>query len=562
MNKDVIYIEPEDDITNILTGVRNSKAKVVALVPPKKTSVLRSAVNFKLLARTAKEASKAIVLVTSDSALLKLAATVGIPVAKNLQSKPSIPTDTTPDSKSKSSDDDTIDGKETDNAKAEKKSPKTDEDPDTESIELEEDEEKSKSGDKKNSKKKSLVPNLDKYRKFIIMGVVGLVLLIGFVVWALVLAPSAKIMVSVRTTTRPFSETISFTTDENKQDPSEGFFLLETHKITKQTSVDFEATGEVDKGDRATGTLTFKRTSPVSSANATPITIPSGTKFSSVGKTFITTEDATLAAVDASNCSPILFSQNCNLTKDVVATAKVIAEAPGTDYNLNAASSGWTPSGGAYTISSSAMAGGTTRVVKIVSASDVARAKEKLTSLSTSEGKTELLDEFPVGLIAITASFKTESNDPVSTPAVGEEVADDIIPKLVAKTTFSMFGVDRVRIDEYIRDKITQAIVSEEGQTIYSTGVSDNPDENKAFIESFREADGAYTAKLKSNAKVGPEVTDQMVIDKSLGRKTGEVQSLLKSINGISKVEIKTSFFWVTSVPKDINKVSVEITVE
>ena len=50
MNKDVIYIEPEDDITDIITKIENSKEKIVALVPPKKAGVFRSAVNIKLMA--------------------------------------------------------------------------------------------------------------------------------------------------------------------------------------------------------------------------------------------------------------------------------------------------------------------------------------------------------------------------------------------------------------------------------------------------------------------------------------------------------------------------------
>ena len=36
MNKDVIYIEPEDDITDVILKIENSKEKIVALVPPKK----------------------------------------------------------------------------------------------------------------------------------------------------------------------------------------------------------------------------------------------------------------------------------------------------------------------------------------------------------------------------------------------------------------------------------------------------------------------------------------------------------------------------------------------
>ena len=88
MNKDVIYIEPEDDITDILEKIKKTKNKIVALVPPKKAGVLRSAVNIKLIAKTAARSNKTTVLISSDESLMKLAMAANIPVAKTLQSKP------------------------------------------------------------------------------------------------------------------------------------------------------------------------------------------------------------------------------------------------------------------------------------------------------------------------------------------------------------------------------------------------------------------------------------------------------------------------------------------
>ena len=93
MNKDVIYIEPEDDITDILEKIKKTKNKIVALVPPKKAGVLRSAVNIKLIAKTAARSNKTTVLISSDESLMKLAMAANIPVAKTLQSKPQIPKD-------------------------------------------------------------------------------------------------------------------------------------------------------------------------------------------------------------------------------------------------------------------------------------------------------------------------------------------------------------------------------------------------------------------------------------------------------------------------------------
>ena len=108
MNKDVIYIEPEDDITDILANIKNAKNKIVALVPPKKAGVLRSAVNFKLIAKTATQAKKTVVLISSDESLLKLADKAKMPTAKSLQSKPKLPTSDDAEEFGEEKDDDMI----------------------------------------------------------------------------------------------------------------------------------------------------------------------------------------------------------------------------------------------------------------------------------------------------------------------------------------------------------------------------------------------------------------------------------------------------------------------
>ena len=87
-------------------------------------------------------------------------------------------------------------------------------------------------------------------------------------------------------------------------------------------------------------------------------------------------------------------------------------------------------------------------------------------------------------------------------------------------------------------------------------------DDGWSYYESFKKENDQYTGKLKTVVKTGPEVTETMISEKSLGKKIGEVQSQLKSIKGVSDVKVDTSFFWVTSVPSDPNKVSFEITVE
>jgi len=56
--KDTVYIDIDDDITAIIDKVEAAKNKVVALVLPKRSSVLQSIVNMRLLKRGADNSSK------------------------------------------------------------------------------------------------------------------------------------------------------------------------------------------------------------------------------------------------------------------------------------------------------------------------------------------------------------------------------------------------------------------------------------------------------------------------------------------------------------------------
>ena len=207
MNKDVIYIEPEDDITDVISRIKASKQKVVALVPPKKLGIMRSAVNIKLIAKTAKIKDKAAVIVTTDPSLIKLAAFSGLPVAKTLNSRPMLPSEFTERKKREAEEleEDNLDLPAEDDSKKteiideraiQKTSAKK-----SEVVELDDDEasaDESTGKPKKSPKTTSKIPNFDRYRKWILLGSAATALLGVVLVWALVFAPAAKITISHR----------------------------------------------------------------------------------------------------------------------------------------------------------------------------------------------------------------------------------------------------------------------------------------------------------------------------------------------------------------------------
>ncbi len=585
MNKDVIYIEPEHDITDILANIKGAKSKIVALVPPKKSSVLRSAVNFKLISKAATKAEKTVVLITSDESLLRLADSVKMPTAKNLQSKPKLPdtedaTEFGAEPEDATEDVDTASGEEIvedvetatpepkDDAKKAKvgKAAKNAAAIAAEQEVVEEltvdDEEKPKAAKKKNTK----VPNFKKWRKLIIVGVPIIILLVLLLVWANVIAPAATISVKVRTTASNFSEVINLTTDSSKVDPENGIFLMTEKTVEKTTEAEFEATGQKDVGTKATGKITVTRPAGqrVSGSDDLKFSIPKGVTVTISGKEYVTTTAETITSTHTT-CGLGTFSPYPCTASDASATIGVEAKAVGDSYNIAAASTGVTlgiTTNKKYTASSTAMTGGTSKIIKIVSEDDIKDAESDLPN-ADAEAREELARDCSGNCVLIGSSFKISKDELSSSPQLNAEVGDNVTPRIVRKVTYSVYAVDRDDIDIFIRAKVAEK-KGDNTQGIYSTGLVQEGEEgsDKVFFDNYKEDDGKITAKLKSTVKTGPRVTAEMVAEKSYGEKVGKVKSILTSINGVSGVDIDTSYFWVTSIPSDPNKVEIKITVE
>lgn len=594
MNKDVIYIEPEDDITDILANIKSAKNKIVALVPPKKAGVLRSAVNFKLIAKTSRQAGKTVVLITSDESLLKLAGSVKMPTARTLQSKPKLPSDMDTeefgdekkddadendneeaakedDDPNDSNDDDVIEEepkkipvKKGSSAKATATTKRKEADLELDDDDFDDDEEEKKPAKKKANKN---IPDFKKVRTPIIIAVVAILLIFSIGFWAFSIAPAAKISVKIKTTAQNFNESITFATDETKAKPEDGIFFIEQKTLTKTAETEFVATGEVDKGTKATGSIQVIRPKN-DSINCDDLTstfsIPQGTVVTIGGKEFITTVAGSANADDSKIGSIGRGSkQVCYLKEEINSgSIGVVAKENGDSYNIAASSDGKLSinTNKKYTISSTAMTGGTSKKVKVVSQKDVETAEAGLEGEGESDAREELASQFSNEYLLIEKSFTATGGKITASPSINEEVKDGIKPKVIKEIKYTIFAVKRDDLSKFIEAKTE---IGDDTQTIYSTGVlSEDGEDNKVYIDSFKKEDNKYVGKLKTVVKTGPEVTEQMISDKSLGKKIGEVQSLLKSIKGISEVKVDTSYFWVTSVPSDPNKVTFEITVE
>lgn len=542
MQKDVIYIDVEDDITAIIGKVKASKEKIVALVPPKRIGVLQSAVNLRLLARTAGNADKRLVLITGNAALSSLAASAKIPVAKNLQSKPELAAVPRHDT----DDDDIIEGDKLpvgDHAKTTDEIPVSGMVPPSSIEGLDIDGEKSTpakpAAQRKPSGKRGIkVPDFGTFRKkAFILGGLG-VLLIGFLVWAIWFAPHATVVISAKTTAQELSVPVTIGTAVTTDSSQAHLQSVEQQDKVTQT-IEFDATGKKNVGEKATGTVKFTKSS------AGDVYVASGTKLTSTsGKAFVTNSAVTVPGATLSfGCSGYLCPGS--------ATIGVTAEEGGADYNGASGDVTGVPSGLTAALTG-ATAGGTDKTATIVLQADVEKAKQSLASQNADAEKKKLTDKFGKDYVIIDSSFKAKGGDPQSSPAIGQEASGKA--KLTLETTYVLTGVAKAQIKEYLDAAFADTLTNKDEQKIYDNGSS-----TLKFADFKQgEAEQAGTAVMTATAQIGPKIDDSEIKELVKGKRYGEIEGDLKAIDGVSDVAVKLAPFWVQGVPGDVKKITIE----
>lgn len=578
MNKDVIYIEPEDDITDIITKIENAKEKIVALVLPKNAEIFRSVVNMKLISKSGLKSDKSLVLVTSDAAVVKLAAVAKLPITKDLKTVPTIPklddlnsvnevkepvidetkddTETTDDDTAKSDDkaEETKEEVATEKPadEAEEKEVEKEADEEDKDEDDEEDEKEVKKADKKKAKKSGKGGNWFKRHKIIVIITPFLLIALGLgLFWAFAIAPAIEIDVTIRAVKNNFSENITFTTKIDEEDSKNGKFYLEEKKLETPVKVEFKATGTKNIGEKATGEVVaiayFKKSGSIS--------INTGSSFSIKGLFFTSTENVVLAW-DGKPVSCENYSDDSieNVIEDgclISAAVPIIANGSGSSYNIAAADSGWTTNvAGIYVYSVSETSGGTDRTVTVVQQSDIDAVKSQIsTPANEVENRKALLESISEDSYKIESSFRQSVSDVVTSPKLDEVVENGVTPTATATITASIYTIDLTKVKEYIKET---ARVSD-NELIYSV---DNP-----FVESFTSIEGGYAGRLKTVYTVGPNISEESILEKVKGIRIGEVKPKL-SDEGAKEITIKRSVPWMNSVPTDPNKINIQIITE
>ena len=539
MKKDVIYIDVEDDITTIVGKIKASKEKIVAVVPPARYGVFQSAVNMRLLKRTADTAKKHLVIISNSSALAALAASASIPVAKNLQTKPEIAEIPV----LKVDDNDIIDGNDLpigDIASATKPKLPSDRAVD-DVIATSANTSASSAATKKpvrGKKSESKVPNFSTFRKrLFIFGGLG-VLLVGFLVWAIWFAPKATVIITAKNT--------PVTVDSNVQLAVGGAtdFNTSTIKSIRQeqaadVSVEFSATGKKKVGEKAKGTVRIK--TDATTILMTGLTVPAGTQIqSSGGSIYLTGADVVFPQGSPSALAGIV----------VAVTAANVGE----EYNGATGSASTSANGVTSVAFVTSPSGGSSREVTVVSEDDLAKATAALGEKKAEGLRSKLEASFSESNVVINETFQEKRGDPVPSVKVDEEVTGPATLK--STVTASMMAVERSEIQKFLKTGIQSEIEGMKSQKIYSDGSSD-----VKFSQFVNDAEKPKI-RLTANGKIGPVIKEDEVKEQSLGKNYGEIQLALEAIDGVEDVDIKFWPFWVRTVPNDVDRITVEFKIK
>lgn len=550
MNKDVIYIDVEDDVTAIIGKIKASKEKIIALVPPKRVGILQSAVNLRLLDRMASTSHKRLVLITNNQALIALSATTGIPVAKNLQSKPELPEIS---ALSVDDDDDIIDGSSLPVGELAKAAGVKSQDSEGTvddalgSLDIDDKPVKvtsqSESDPVKKDKPRSgiKVPNFNTFRKKLFLGIGAFVVIVGFLIWANIFAPAATVIVTAKTVSAPISTTATLS-GATPTDVDKGTVQTVTQQIKKDISVKFTATGTGQVGTKASGQVEFENCK-----SDQAITIPAGTELSNSGNTYVTQASVVVPGGAGFACT----------SPGVSSAVSIIAADVGADYNIDSTGADFSVSGYSSTgtfyfkaVSTTVVAGGDSHKVTVVSDLDIQKATDALNALPSDEYKKQLTDQFTNGEVIINDSFTVEHATPVSTPAVGAEATEQAT--LTSSTTFTITAIPRSDVGLFLKAALNKQLTGTVNQRIYDDGIDD------VVITGYNKGADSTTVNITTKGQVGPDIDVSSVKDKVKGKKFGEVQSILGSISGVSDVKVEFSYPWVNTIPSNGNKVDVQ----
>lgn len=546
---EIIYLEPDEEITSVIDKIKNAKTSRIGLVVPREATLLQSVVNLRLLSREALALGKEIAIVTADKIGRNLAAQVGLEVYNSIeeqkpiyQAPPPVPAV-----------DEVI---EIDMAP-----PEPIEEESVPGVKVQHYQDKPidwKSGNRPvlNSKPVVIAPperianpsvrqllnkkdrSVRKLHKIIwpIVGIFIILVAIGLYL----LLPKATITVFIPS--EDLKKTVQLSVSDKVTQPNIEQSVLPGKMVdaTAEKEDKFTTTGKKNIGEKASGTITI-----YNNLDSSNHTLVAGTKLSSSSKTFLTKEAVTVAGAGV---------QSGKVVPGTV-SVDIEAEKPGEEYNVKA---------GRFTIleipsaqqeaiygqSSKDLTGGLSREVQVVSSDDYDKAKDSLLKDLQVTIKADL-DKKIAGQILIDKALVTSDPEIITSSKVDQE-AQDFQMKVVLKQQALVY-------DNNVLTNMLLALLEKQVEVNKMVTIA-TPNDIGLSVDKIAYDKGQMDVTANVLAKVSVKVDPNAIKSAIISKKASAAEAFILNQNGVQKTQIdfKPSW-WFKKIPDLPGNVSVKL---
>jgi hypothetical protein len=110
-------------------------------------------------------------------------------------------------------------------------------------------------------------------------------------------------------------------------------------------------------------------------------------------------------------------------------------------------------------------------------------------------------------------------------------------------------------LKSFLREAVNKQIDSK-SQSVYSDGI------DKVTLSGYVKSDTGATVNVAATGQIGPAIDKDQIKNQVKGKNFGDTQSILSGIKGVNNVDVKFSYFWVTTIPGDTNKIQVKFVID
>lgn len=382
-------------------------------------------------------------------------------------------------------------------------------------------------------------------KKIVFTFLAAVLLSLGFIVFILVSQAKIKIVPGKK----DFSVNIPVVISDRITKPDEVYGMIpgELIQVEKIVSKTFAASGDKEVFQKAEGEIAIYNNFSVASqplVATTRFQTPEGLVF------------RILKAVTVPGKIKV-----GNEFKPGEVKVKVLADRAGEEYNIEPAEFkipgflGSPKYKGFYAKSFSSFSGGFVGRSSFVTKEDLKKAEDGVRQEAINDVKNELalLKDFKILEEAL--EIETEKMpDSVNAPLSGANVGD-----LVKEFKVSLKAKARVLAfkESDVIDLISQYVSNSQNVKIIRNGLSISYNEPKLNKEKME-----LSLKLTSWGKTAENIDKEKIITEILGKKVPEIKRYLGNLKEIESAQVFLSPFWVKTIPKNRDKVKVEIVVE